>query len=72
MLRRYSESSRFYERAIAVSPSEYFFRLLRAAQPYFERADIRPLREELSAIPPRQTGDAGGNFIEPFVPLCDG
>jgi serine/threonine protein kinase/predicted Zn-dependent protease len=64
MLRRYSESSRFYERAIAVSPSEYFFRLLRAAQPYFERADIRPLREELSAIPPRQTGDAGGNFID--------
>jgi serine/threonine protein kinase/predicted Zn-dependent protease len=64
MLRRYSESSRFYERAIAVSPSEYFFRLLRAAQPFFERADVRALREELSAIPPRQTGGAGSNFID--------
>jgi TolB-like protein/Tfp pilus assembly protein PilF len=49
-LRRYSESSRLFERAVAISPGHYFARISRGLQPFYERADIRPLRTELSAI----------------------
>jgi TolB-like protein/Tfp pilus assembly protein PilF len=49
-LRRYSEATRLFERAVAISPGDYWARIFRALQPFFERADIRPLRTELAAI----------------------
>jgi tetratricopeptide (TPR) repeat protein len=47
---RYAEADRLFERVIAVSPREYDARRLRAQLPLLERADIRPLRTELSKI----------------------
>jgi tetratricopeptide (TPR) repeat protein len=63
MLRRYSESSRFFERAIGISPRGFLFRLLRASQPLLERADVRPLREELSTVLAEQP-EATANFAD--------
>jgi serine/threonine-protein kinase len=57
-LRRYSESSRLFERAVAISPADYFARISRAFQPFFERADIAPLRAELSGILTEEPGAA--------------
>ena len=57
-LRRYSDAIRLAERALAVSPRDYFARILRASLPFFERADIRPLRTELSAILTEEPGAA--------------
>ncbi len=50
VLRRYSEASRFFERAVAVSPRGQETRISLAGVPFSERADLRPLRKELSAI----------------------
>ena len=55
-LRRYSDAIRLAERALAVSPRDYFARILRALLPFFERADIGPLRTELSAILTEEPG----------------
>ena len=49
-LHRYSDSSRLYERALAISPHDYFARILHALQPFLEHADVQPLRRELNAI----------------------
>jgi TolB-like protein/Tfp pilus assembly protein PilF len=49
-LRRYSDAIRLNERALAVSPRDYFARSLRGLLPFFERADITPLRTEFAAI----------------------
>jgi TolB-like protein/Tfp pilus assembly protein PilF len=50
-LRRYSDATRMYERAAALSPPDYFPRIAaRSFQARYERADIRPLRAELNAI----------------------
>ena len=57
-LRRYSDASRLWERALAVSPRDYFARILRALLPFSERADIGPLRTELSAILKEEPGAA--------------
>ena len=57
-LRRYSDAIRLAERALAVSPRDYFARILRALLPFFERADIGPLRTELSAILTEEPGAA--------------
>jgi TolB-like protein/Tfp pilus assembly protein PilF len=44
-LRRYSESRRLYERALAIRPDYYFVRSQLATNTFLERADIRPLQE---------------------------
>ena len=46
------------DRAVAVSPHDYFARIRRAFQPLDERADIRPLRAELNAILAEEPGAA--------------
>lgn len=49
-MRRYTEAAQLCHRASAVSPHGYNARTLGASQPYWERADIQPLRAELDAI----------------------
>jgi serine/threonine protein kinase/Tfp pilus assembly protein PilF len=49
-LRRYSESSELLERWIAVAPHQWEPAVARARQVFRERADVRPLRKELSAV----------------------
>jgi TolB-like protein/Tfp pilus assembly protein PilF len=49
-VRRYADAMRLAERALAVSPRDYFVRILHGLVPYLERADIKPLRNELSEI----------------------
>lgn len=49
-LRRYSESSELFGRLIVLSPRNWRARLYRDELTFFERADVRPLRKELSAI----------------------
>jgi TolB-like protein/Tfp pilus assembly protein PilF len=48
--RRYGDAMRLTERAVAIKPHHYFARIERGFVPFFERANIKPLREELSAI----------------------
>jgi TolB-like protein/class 3 adenylate cyclase/Tfp pilus assembly protein PilF len=57
-LRRYVDATRLVERGLAVSPRDYFARILRAVLPFFERADLGPLRTELSAILTEEPGAA--------------
>jgi len=57
-LRRYSDAIRLWESALAVSPRDYFARIFRALLPFSERADIGPLRAELSAILKEEPGAA--------------
>jgi tetratricopeptide (TPR) repeat protein len=49
-LHRYAEADRLFERSIAISPRNYYGRTLRALLPVLARADVRPLRNEISAI----------------------
>lgn len=49
-MHRYAEADRLFERVIAISPRNYHGRRLRAQLPLLERADISPLRTELSKI----------------------
>ena len=49
-LRRYSESSELLERWIVVAPHQWEPPVARARQVFRERADVRPLRKELSAV----------------------
>jgi TolB-like protein/Tfp pilus assembly protein PilF len=44
-LRRYSEATALFERALAIRPDYYFVRAQIATMAYLERADIRPLKE---------------------------
>jgi TolB-like protein/Tfp pilus assembly protein PilF len=57
-MRRYPDAIRLAERALALSPHDYFARIERGLLPFFERADIRPLRRELFAILTDEPGAA--------------
>jgi tetratricopeptide (TPR) repeat protein len=57
-LRRYSSASRLIERAVIISPGDYWVRIWRGLLPFFERADTGPLRTELTAILKEQPGAA--------------
>jgi len=57
-LGHYSEATRLYDRAVAVTPSDHFARVMRASVPLSERADLEPLRRELSAILAEEPGAA--------------
>ena len=65
-LRRFSEASNFYERALNINPRDYFARTQLAQIPFAERADPEPLRAQLSAIldedPKAATDIANGLF----------
>jgi tetratricopeptide (TPR) repeat protein len=50
LLRRYSESSELWARMIAVAPHKWDPPVARAGLAFLERADVRPLRKELSAL----------------------
>ena len=50
ILRRYSESSELWARMIAVAPHTWDPPVARAGLAFLERADVRPLRKELSAL----------------------
>ena len=49
-MRRYAEAAQFCRRVIAIAPRNYWARIIAAQQPFYEHADIRPLRKELNAI----------------------
>ena len=54
----YSEADRIGRRALALSPHDNWLRIFLASQPLAERADIRPLRNELNAIVSENPGAA--------------
>ena len=56
--RRYAEAARFYERAQEIPPGDHFARVFRAGLTFAERADLRPLQTELSAILAEEPGAA--------------
>jgi TolB-like protein len=49
-LRRFSESAAMFERALSILPRDQFARTQLAQIPFFERADLEPLRKCLAAI----------------------
>jgi TolB-like protein/class 3 adenylate cyclase/cytochrome c-type biogenesis protein CcmH/NrfG len=49
-LRRYAEAQQMFDRVVALRPHDYFARIVRALPSLDGRADIRPLRTELSVI----------------------
>ena len=57
-LHRYTDAIRLVDRAITVEPHDYFALILRGLVPFYQRADIGPLRKELSAILTREPGAA--------------
>ena len=57
-MRSYPDSSRLYTRASAISPRQFSARIELALNQLFERADVRPLRAELSKISTEEAGIA--------------
>ena len=65
-LGRYVEARKLLEQALAISPKDYFVRITLAQFPYFEHADLGPLREQLNAF--REEGaEARSNAAETYV-----
>jgi TolB-like protein len=64
--RRFTESAHIYQRALSIIPNDNFARGQLAQIPFFEHADLRPWRTELSAIvnenPKAATEIANGLF----------
>ncbi len=54
----YSDGRRLYNRALAIEPHNLVARILRARAPFYQIADLRPLRAELSAILAEEPGNA--------------
>ncbi len=54
-LRRYAESSRLYQQAVAIRPDYYFVRSQLATNAFWERADTGPLEKLASNGAPEQT-----------------
>jgi tetratricopeptide (TPR) repeat protein len=65
-VRRFSEASQFYQRALEIIPKDYFARTQLAQLALLERADLEPLRAELATIlnedPTAATEMANGLF----------
>ena len=65
-MRRFAEASAFYRRAIAVQPRDPFARTQLASMPFYQRADLGPLRKEINQIlhedPTAATAIAGAIF----------
>ena len=58
VLRRYSDSNRLFARAIDIQPLHNTARIQLAMNSYFERADLKPWRAEISAILSKEPGGA--------------
>ncbi|MEP6956892.1 MAG: hypothetical protein ABI883_08700, partial [Chthoniobacterales bacterium] len=65
-LRRYSEASRLCDRAAGILPHNRKARLVRAEIPFIERADLRPLRSEISAILAEEPGARAELAVDVF------
>lgn len=65
-LRRYAEASALYRRAVDLQPRDAFARTQLAAVPFFENADVDPLRNEIADVlkddPSTATSIAGAIF----------
>jgi TolB-like protein/Tfp pilus assembly protein PilF len=66
ILRRFAESAHMYERALSIFANDHFVRAQLAQIPFFEHADLRPWRTQLSDIvnqdPKAATEIANGLF----------
>jgi len=65
-LRQYAESTRLLKRALELSRQDYFARISLAQNPYFEHADLGPLRSELNVLAKEGT-EATSNTAQFFV-----
>jgi TolB-like protein/Flp pilus assembly protein TadD len=63
---RTADAVRLLKRAVELSPKDYFARIALAQWPYFSRADLKPLRQQLNEF--REEGaEATSNAAEAFV-----
>jgi len=63
---RAADAVRLLKRAVDLSPKDYFARIALAQWPYFSRADLKPLRQQLNEF--REEGaEATSNAAETFV-----
>ena len=63
---RAADAVRLLKRAVELSPKDYFARIALAQWPYFTRADLKPLRQQLNEF--REEGaEATSNAAETFV-----
>ena len=63
---RTADAVRLLKRAVELSPKDYFARIALAQWPYFTRADLKPLRQQLNEF--REEGaEATSNAAETFV-----
>ncbi|PZR77744.1 MAG: hypothetical protein DLM52_03855, partial [Chthoniobacterales bacterium] len=61
-LRRYSESSAYYERVLTISPHQHSFRTQIAQNAFFGRADLQSWRTEIASLL-RDEPDAAGDIV---------
>jgi TolB-like protein/Flp pilus assembly protein TadD len=61
-----AEATRLLQRAIELSPKDYFARMQLAMTPYFERADLEPLRAQLDVFE-KEGAEATANAAQSFV-----
>ncbi len=61
-LRRYSESSAYYERVLTISPHQHSFRTQIAQNAFFGRADLQSWRTQLATLL-REEPDAAGDIV---------
>ena len=69
-LRHYSESNQLWERLGALSPHKWSPPVQCALQPFLQRADVRPLREALSALIAKHSEAAKDSDFVPLLFLC--
>jgi tetratricopeptide (TPR) repeat protein len=71
ILRRFPEAAHMYERALSIFANDHFVRAQLAQIPFFENADLRPWRTQLSTIlsqdPKAATEIANGLFYCAFA-----
>ncbi|MBA3544442.1 MAG: hypothetical protein H0T83_08395, partial [Chthoniobacterales bacterium] len=61
-LRRYSESSAYYERVLTISPHQHSYRTQIPQNAFFARADLQPWRTQLATLL-RDEPDAAGDIV---------
>jgi TolB-like protein/Tfp pilus assembly protein PilF len=65
-MRRFAEARVWLERALSIAPRDYFVRTELSQLPYYERADVRPWRVQLTAIA-NEGADAAAHSALSFV-----
>jgi TolB-like protein/Tfp pilus assembly protein PilF len=61
-LRRYSESSAYFERILTISPQEHYYRTQIGQNAFFSRADLQSWRTQLATLL-REEPDAAGDIV---------